>query len=94
MCDLVRDIRCSRWTHVGLGVLLPFLVIATMAPPGMGMTAKVKPATLADIGLPHYEPPAAYHEDLVIHGKEGAFTMKRSVDHGRIRTDMESGGQK
>src|SRR5205814_8579325 len=94
MYKSIRAIRCSKWTHLGFGVLLPFLAIATMAPPGMGMPGKGKPATLADIGLPHYEPPAAYREDLVIHSKDGTFTMKRSVDHGRTRTDMESAGQK
>ena|SRR2546427_4265675 len=49
--------------------------------------------TLEDLGLPNYVPPPSFHEDLVIRTKDGPMTMKRSVDHGQIRTEMSSQGQ-
>jgi hypothetical protein len=52
-----------------------------------------KLVSFAATGLPRYAPPASYHEDLVIHGKNGEMTMKRFVDHGQIRTEMASEGQ-
>src|SRR4051812_28145144 len=87
--------------YVSIRNLVAMLVLglAAVAPqahaaPSASKPSKAKQGTFADIGLPRYEAPAAYHEDLVMHSKDGDFTLKRSVDHGRIRTDMESQGQK
>ena len=52
------------------------------------MTAKIP-------GLPHYVPPAAYSEDLVIETSESKdITMRRSIDGSRMRTEMSVEGQK
>ena len=47
----------------------------------------------AELGLPHYTPPEAYKEDLVVQSDKGTMTMHRSVDHGNIRTEISSQGQ-
>jgi hypothetical protein len=58
-----------------------------------GKVSSEKPMTLEEMGLPHYVAPPAYREELVLHGKEGDFTMKRFYDHGKIRSEFETKGQ-
>ncbi len=45
------------------------------------------------LGLPHYEPPASYSEDLVITSEGKTITMKRAIDQGKLRTEMSADGQ-
>jgi len=45
------------------------------------------------IGLPHYEAPASYSEDLVITSAGQTMVMKRAYDKGRSRTEMSADGQ-
>jgi hypothetical protein len=52
-----------------------------------GKTHKL--VNLNTIDLPHYSPPPAFREDLVITTGDGSYTMKRFVDHASIRTEME-----
>ena len=49
--------------------------VSFAAESGSAAHSEGKKGTLSDLGLPHYQAPAAYHEDLVIHSKEGTFTM-------------------
>ena len=65
--------------------LLPALALSSPKPSG-------KLVSMSEIDLPHYSPPAAYREDLVVSGKQGDMTMKRFVDHGKIRTEMSTDG--
>jgi hypothetical protein len=51
------------------------------------------PAGIQIAGLPHYAPPEAFSVDLVMKSEGLDLTMKRSIDHGRIRTDMTTGDQ-
>lgn len=55
--------------------------------------AKPIPAGLQAIGLPQYVPPKAYSEDLVITAEGRTVTMKRFVDHQKVRTEMSVEGQ-
>ncbi len=43
--------------------------------------------------LPDYVPPPAYSEDLEIESGGKTITLKRSIDHGRMRTEMNVDGQ-
>jgi len=76
-----------------------FLLALSGLIPGAGALAgpKAKPAgklvEFAELGLPHYTPPAAYSEDLVVESEKGSMTMRRSVDHQKIRTEMSSQAQ-
>jgi len=45
------------------------------------------------LGLPQYQPPTAYSENLVITAEGKAYTMKRAVDGPKMRTDMTMEGQ-
>jgi len=51
------------------------------------------PAGIQIAGLPRYAPPEAFSVDLVMKSDGLDLTMKRSIDHGRIRTDMTTGDQ-
>lgn len=66
------------------------------SPKGKEATKPQKPAKAGGfeaIGLPRYQAPEAFREDLVIQNDGKAFTMKRFVDHGRSRTEMTAEGQ-
>jgi hypothetical protein len=43
------------------------------------------PAGIQIAGLPRYAPPEAFSVDLVMKNDGLDLTMKRSIDHGRIR---------
>ncbi|HET6347742.1 MAG TPA: hypothetical protein VFH88_01530 [Candidatus Krumholzibacteria bacterium] len=45
------------------------------------------------LGLPKYQPPAAFSEDLVINAEGKTYTVKRAVDGPMMRTDMTMDGQ-
>lgn len=74
------------------------LLAATLLTPRGGIAAEDPAAarattgSIGSIGLPHYVPPDAYRVDLVIRSPEGNMVMKRSIDHGRIRTEMNMAG--
>ncbi|TMQ59369.1 MAG: hypothetical protein E6K76_04685 [Candidatus Eisenbacteria bacterium] len=51
-----------------------------------------KMVSLATIELPHYVPPPAFREDLVINNDGKSVTMKRFLDHGKIRTEIAAEG--
>jgi hypothetical protein len=51
-----------------------------------------KMVSLATIDLPHYAPPPAFREDLVIVNGGKTMTMRRFSDHGKIRTEMDADG--
>ncbi|MEP7027600.1 MAG: hypothetical protein ABI960_03305 [Candidatus Eisenbacteria bacterium] len=76
-----------------LGVLLaallaPVALAATKAP-----AAPVRPAPVAArVDLPHYTPPPAFSEDLVITTEGRTIVMKRAIDSGRTRTEMAFDG--
>src|SRR6185295_6206222 len=55
--------------------------------------AMATPAGLEIPGLPRYTPPAAYSVDMVINADGKDMTMKRSIDNGRMRTDITAEGQ-
>src|SRR5712671_994211 len=92
----LRRFRPSR-----LSASVGFLFLASWLAPAVAHSAtRAKAAAaprgrlvgLSEVGLPRYTPPAAYREDLVIDSKNGDMTMRRFVDHGRIRTEMSSQG--
>jgi hypothetical protein len=72
--------------------LVPALALSSPKPKADSPPAAGKLVSMSEIQLPHYAPPAAYREDLVISGKQGGMTMKRFVDHEKIRTEMSSDG--
>ncbi len=45
------------------------------------------------LGLPHYEVPSSYSEDLVITADGRTIVMKRAIDGGKTRTDLSMDGQ-
>jgi len=45
------------------------------------------------VGLPHYEAPASYSEDLVITADDRSFVMKRAIDGPRTRTEISTDGK-
>lgn len=47
---------------------------------------------LESIDLPRYLPPPSYREDLVVTSEKMTITMRRFVDHERIRTEMSVEG--
>lgn len=59
------------------------------------VTAPQKSGTrgLTGFGLPHYQEPAAYSVDLVVRAGDQNITMKRFIDSGRIRSEMNVEGQ-
>ncbi len=63
-----------------------------------GATAATGGATTPEalwqrLGLPRYQQPAAYSQDLVVSAEGKTYTMKRAVEGPRVRTDMTMDGQ-
>ncbi len=66
----------------------------TTASPAAGIDAMGTGMSNAIPGLPHYVQPRQYSVDLVIRGADGKdMVMHRSVDEGRVRTDIDAEGQ-
>jgi hypothetical protein len=92
----------SRSLLFGLALLVPVALPShakdqptqqkAAAPPSMtrGFSPQIS-GLPAD--LPRYVEPDAYHVDLVVESEGQRFTMKRSIDHGRIRTEFEGMGE-
>ncbi len=67
---------------------------AKAAPPAATGGAGESPAAVWErLGLPHYQPPSAYSEDLVINADGKTYTLKRAIDGTKMRTDMTMDGQ-
>ena len=67
---------------------------AGQSPAGETVAKKGGPtSTFESIGLPRYIPPASYQEDLVVNTEGTTLTMRRFVDHERIRTEISVEGQ-
>jgi hypothetical protein len=63
------------------------------APKGSAAKGKPIPGGFEAIGLPQYVPPPDYSEDLVITAEGKTVTMRRFVDHQKVRTEMSVEGQ-
>ena len=85
-------------------ILLPALLSSLMAaapawagpaPAGKAPAAQGRPVPtwLEAIGIPHYVAPASYSEDLVFTAEGKMITMRRFVDHEKIRTEISVGEQ-
>jgi outer membrane lipoprotein-sorting protein len=55
--------------------------------------AMATPAGVAALGLPQYTPPPSFSVDLVIKTEGHDMTMKRYIDNGKIRTELDTEGQ-
>jgi hypothetical protein len=92
-----RDVAPARPGLALAGVLCVFVASiawAKDAAPAATGGAKESPAAVWErLGLPQYQPPAAYSEDLVINAEGQTYTMKRAVDGTMTRTDMTMAGQ-
>jgi hypothetical protein len=69
--------------------------LAASGPKPKGEAAGTRTHTMVGfetIGLPQYVPPQSFREDLVITHEGKPMTMKRFVDHGKIRTEMSAEG--
>lgn len=81
----------SPLAWLGIGVVaslpslasLPFLVLIGLLPASLG----AEPPPVA-ASLPAWQEPEAYSVELRIQSGGGTYTMRRNVDHGRIRTHM------
>jgi len=72
---------------------LPSLAASSPKPKAEAVEAKgAKMVRLEEIGLPHYTPAPSFREDLVINREGKAMTMKRFVDHAKIRTELSAEG--
>jgi hypothetical protein len=100
-CFLVRD-ACPhvspRLHGLVLAGLLSVSVVAAAGakdgPPAAPSGAGESPTAVWErLGLPHYQPPSAYSEDLVINAEGKTYTMKRAIDGTKTRTDMTMEGQ-
>jgi hypothetical protein len=70
---------------LALVLTVPVLVGATVPP------KRAVPVAMA--GLPTWTPPPAYSEKLVIDTDGKKMAMDRSIDHGKMRTDMTVDGK-
>ena len=89
-----RPVICSMAALVFvLGLSFPTAASAGSNPKAEPKITKgSKLVGMSAIGLPNYVQPAAFHEDLVITNEGKPMTMKRFVDHGKIRTEIEAEG--
>src|SRR3989442_1367670 len=72
---------------------MPSLAGSSQEPKAQEARAKgAKMVRLEEIGLPHYTPAPSFREDLVITREGKAMTMKRFVDHAKIRTELSAEG--
>ena len=79
---------------VVLSVVIGFFAGANAAPPAATTGGGESPAAVWErLGLPKYQPPAAFSEDLVINAEGKTYTVKRAVDGPMMRTDMTMDGQ-
>ena len=79
---------------VVLSVVIGFSAGANAAPPAATTGGGESPAAVWErLGLPKYQPPAAFSEDLVINAEGKTYTVKRAVDGPMMRTDMTMDGQ-
>ena len=77
-----------------LALVIPGFALASPRPKAEAAGAKgAAPVSFSQIDLPHYAQPEAFREDLVINSKKTSMTMKRFVDHGKMRTEMKTDGQ-
>ncbi len=86
-----RSMRISALLVVALGAVAMFPA-TTLAGEPKAVGAKANTGGLASIDLPHYVAPDAYSVDLVIQSPKANMVMKRFIDHGRIRTEMNASG--
>jgi hypothetical protein len=95
--DAQRSVAPGVHGLVLAGVLCVSVVAAawaTAAPPAAAGGAGESPAAMWErLGLPHYQPPSAYSEDLVINAEGKTYTLKRAIDGTKMRTDMTMDGQ-
>jgi len=89
----------GRAPHFAAPRLLTSLLLVPLFFASAGARADGLPAGLdaeskaALMKMPHYAPPAAYSEDLVITASGQTMTMKRFVNGTKVRTDMNAQGQ-
>lgn len=95
----------GRSARTASSLLLTLLLAASAAGPARAEDApKEAPKQVAagaasaaalweKLGLPHYEVPATYSEDLVITAEGRTIVMKRAIDKGKTRTDLTMDGQ-
>lgn len=95
VCDAYRYVARGLCGLVFAGALCAFAGAAAWAgPPAATNAAGESAAAMWErLGLPHYQPPSAYSEDLVINAEGKTYTMKRAIDGTKMRTDMTMEGQ-
>jgi len=97
VCDAHRRTALGLTSLVLAGVLCISIVAAARAkdaPPVPPRAAGESPVAVWErLGLPHYQPPSEYSEDLVINTNGKTYTMKRAIDGPKMRTDMIMDGQ-
>jgi hypothetical protein len=83
-------------TLARLGLALALLaapVTAATTPPAPAPAAAHAPAGKPLADLPTWVPPPSYSEDLVMETDGKTMTMSRSIDAGRMRTEMNVDGK-
>ncbi|HTM58131.1 MAG TPA: hypothetical protein VL123_06925 [Candidatus Udaeobacter sp.] len=80
---------------IRIAALAALVILALSATPSSSYAGRTvpMPTSLPGIDLPAYQPPPAYSVNLVVHSPRGEMTMKRIIDHQRIRSEMTSQGQ-